>query len=275
MVHAPAPLHPHHGYLRPDWQGILEMRGIEFVKPSTRFLMAVLLMMGLNSGGFAGEKTVIPYEASYMGIALLNMTLTWEELDSTIQITYNNQLKPFIAYFHPIHNIYRVHFNKESYEPLFWSKKVSEGSMNFLLEAIRSDDGLNVQYSNGELRSFPADALTVFSATHFLASKANTPGFFPRILKVYIDGEIWNAKATRYSVTHPHPEIKLAPQQVLIQTDLHYLEGDRVMDENDILMDVIANEGTQFMLWVERDGSYSKAQFGKFPRAVGLKRLKK
>jgi hypothetical protein len=47
------------------------------------------------------------------------------------------------------------------------------------------------------------------------------------------------------------------------------------MDKNDILMDVIASEGTQFMLWVERDGTYSKAQFGKFPKAVVLKRLKK
>jgi len=147
--------------------------------------------------------------------------------------------------------------------------------MNFLLEANRSADGLKVKYSNGELRSFPEDAFTVFSATHFLASKANTPGFFPRDLKVFIDGEVWNATATRYSATQPHPEIKLAPQQVLIQTDLHYVAGDRVMDKNDILMDVIANEGTQFMLWVERDGSYSKAQFGKFPRAVVLKRLMK
>ncbi|MBC8374754.1 MAG: hypothetical protein H8E26_01845 [FCB group bacterium] len=251
------------------------MRGIERVNPFSRFLMTILLITGLNGQGLAGDKTVIPYEASYLGVALLNMTLTWEDLDSTVQITYDNQLKPFIAYFHPIHNIYRVRFNKESYEPLSWSKKVSEGSMSFLLEANRSADGLNVNYSNGELRSFPSDALTVFSATHFLASKANTPSFFPRDLKVFIDGEIWNATASRYSATQPHPEIKLAPQQILIQTDLHYVAGDRVMVENDILMDVIASEGTQFMLWVERDGSYSKAQFGKFPKAVVLKRLKK
>ena len=237
--------------------------------------MAILLMAGFNTGSLAGDVTVIPYEASYMGIRLLNMTLTWEDLDSTVQITYDNQLKPFIAYFHPIHNIYRVHFDKVSYEPLSWSKKVSEGSLNFLLEANRSADGLSVEYSNGAFRSFPDEAFTVFSATHFLASQANTPDFFPRDLKVFIDGEIWNATATRYTVTQPHPDIKLEHSQVLIQTDLHYVGGDRVMDKNDILMDVIANEGTQFMLWVERDGSYSKAQFGKFPRAVVLKRLKK
>ncbi len=236
--------------------------------------MVILFTAGFYSESRATERTVIPYEASYMGIALLNMTLTWEDLDSTVQITYDNQLKPFIAYFHPIHNIYRVHFDKESYKPLSWSKDVSEGSKRFLLEANRSVHGRDVHYSNGQVRTFPEGALTVFSATHFLASKAKTPAFFPIDLKVFIDGEIWKATATRYSANQPHPEIELDQNQVLIQTDLHYVKGGRVMDENDILMDVIATEGTQFMLWVEQDGSYSRAQFGKFPKAVVLKRLR-
>ena len=210
-----------------------------------------------------------------MGIALLDMTLTWEDLDSTVQITYDNQLKPFIAYFHHIHNIYRVQFKKGSYEPLSWSKKVTEGSMNFFLEANRSIDGAYVQYSNGEDRLFPENAFTVFSATHYLASKAHEPAVFPLDINVFIDGETWSATATRYTVTQPHPEINLVGTQVLIQTDLQYVEGERVMEENDILMDVIAREGTRFMLWVEQDGSYSKARFGRFPKAVVLERLNK
>ncbi len=209
-----------------------------------------------------------------MGIPILNMTLTWEDLDSTIQINYDNQLKPFIAHFHYIHNIYRVHFRKDGFSPISWSKQVSEGAMGFKLEAKRSQDGMVVEYSNGELRSFPHDAFTVFSATHFLASKANQPEYFPADLKVFIDGEIWKATATRYSVTHPHPEIELSGSQVLIQTDLHYLDGARVMKENDILMHVIAQEGTRFLLWVESDGNYSKAQFGTFPKAVVLERVR-
>jgi len=241
----------------------------------TSYLMPILIGIGIHDTTFAGETTVIPYEASYMGISLLNMTLTWEELDSTVQITYDNQLKPLMDYFHHIHNIYRVHFNKESYEPLNWSKQVSEGSMNFLLEATRSTSTEEVKFSNGAIRSFPHDALTVFSATHFLASKAADREFFPRDLKIFIDGEIWSARATRYTSVYPHPEIKLSGSQVLIQTDLHFLSGTRVMDRNDILMDVIAREGTRFMLWVERDGSYSKAQFGEFPKAVVLERIQK
>ncbi|MBT3229319.1 MAG: DUF3108 domain-containing protein [Candidatus Marinimicrobia bacterium] len=251
------------------------MIGSRLVSGYKSYLITLLIGLGTYDSAFAGDTTVIPYEASYMGIPLLNMTLTWEELDSTIQITYDNQLKPFIAYFHSIHNIYRVNFDKQSYAPLSWSKKVSEGSMNFFLEATLSPGGASVKYSNGSIRPFPHDALTVFSATHFLASKATDPGFFPRELKVFIDGEIWNARATRYTSDYPHPEIKLSGSQVLIQTDLHFVGGARVMDQNDILMDVIASEGTRFLLWVERDGSYSKAQFGKFPRAVVLERLYK
>ena len=248
------------------------MRNLWLVSTFTRFLVVVLLMTGLNVNSMAGDKTIIPYEASYMGIALLDMTLTWEEQDSTVQITYNNELKPFIAFFHHIHNVYRVRFEKSSFEPLSWSKKVSEGSMKFLLEANRPLKGNTVLYSNGAQRSFPEAAFTVFSATHFLASKAKDPGFFPVDLKVFIDGEIWNATATRYTSSQSHPDIKIASSQVLIQTDLKYVKGDRVMAENDILMDVIATEGTRFILWVEQDGSYSKAQFGKFPKAVVLQR---
>ena len=145
--------------------------------------------------------------------------------------------------------------------------------MNFFLGATRSTDGINAEYSNGAIRSFPEEALTVFTATHFLASKAKDSAFFPRDLEVFIDGEIWSATATRYTPSYPHPEIKLSSSQVLIHTGLHYLEGTRVMDRNDILMDVIAREGTRFLLWVELDGSYSKAQFGEFPKAVVLKRI--
>ncbi len=238
-------------------------------------LIAILVLMGVNEMTFAGDTTVIDYEISYMDIPLLDMQLTWEDLDSTILITYDNQVKPFIAYFHSIHNIYHVSFKKDSYEPLNWSKKVSEGSSNFFLEAARSENRLGVNFSNGEFRAFPQGAFTVFSATHYLASKAAVSDFFPRDIKVFIDGEIWNARATRYSIDHPHPDIKLPDSQVLIQTDLQYVDGSRVMDQNDILMAVIASEGTRFTLWVEPDGSYSKAQFGKFPKAVVLNRITK
>ena len=251
------------------------MRKTMLLNPIVRYLGAILLVVGLSTGGFAGEKKVIPYEASYMGIALLDMTLTWEDMDSTVQITYDNQVKPFIGRFHHIHNIYQVHFEKQSYKPISWSKKISEGSMDFFLEGNRPVDGTRVMYSNGATASIPGDAFTVFSATHFLASRAHDAEYFPVDIKVFIDGEIWKATATRYTATQPPPDINLASSQVLIQTDLQYVSGKRVMEENDILMDVIATEGTRFILWVEEDGSYSKAQFGKFPKAVVMERLKK
>jgi len=236
-------------------------------------LALTLVLVVFNERVAAGETTIIPYEASYMGISLLNMTLTWEDQDSTIQITYDNELKPFIAYFHHLHNIYRVRFRKDSYEPLSWSKEVSEGDMQFLLEANRVTQS-EVTYSNGQQRTFPDGALTVFSATHYLASKAGNPEFFPVDIKVFIDGETWNARATRYSAENSHPDMAISDAQVLIQTDLHHLEGTRVMQDNDILMNVIANEGTRFLLWVEPDGTYSKAQFGEFPKAVVLDRMR-
>jgi len=214
---------------------------------------------------------VIPYEASYMGISLLDMTLTWEDRDSTIHIRYDNRLKPFVDRFHHLHNIYEVEFIKGSFEPLSWSKQVSEGDMNFNLGASRGS-GDQVNFSNGLTSSFPKGGFTVFSATHFLAAQAHDPGFFPTELSVFIDGETWVAKATRYTADAPHPTMEVSGSQVLIQTDLSYLEGSRVMQENDILMGVIATEGTRFLLWVEPDGTYGRAQFGQFPKAVVMER---
>lgn len=222
---------------------------------------------------WASPDQTIHYEASYLGIPVLDMTLTWAETDSSIAIQYDNQLKPLIAYFHPIHNIYRVEFLKQSFHPLNWSKSISEGKMQFNLSATLASDSRMAYFSNLQQRSFPEHALTVFSATHYLASKANDAEFFPRRLEVFVDGEIWEAAVTRYSARHPHPHFHCGENQILIQADLHYLRGSRVMQENDVLMSVIASEGTRFMLWVEPDGIYSKAQFGEFPKAVVLEKL--
>lgn len=219
-------------------------------------------------------EKVINYEVSYLSVPLLNMTLTWVEDDSSVFISYDNQLKPFIAFFHPIHNIYRVHFRRDDYYPLGWSKSVSEGDMHFELSAQRSFDGREVTFSSGVQSEYPEGGFTIFSATHFLASKAQSEGFFPARLQVFIDGEIWEASATRYDVFTPHPDHSLEPGEVLIQTDLHYISGNSVVKKNDILTSVIATEGTRFLLWVAPDGSYTRAQFGKFPKAVVLKRVK-
>jgi hypothetical protein len=90
---------------------------------------------------------------------------------------------------------------------------------------------------------------------------------------VLIDGEIWEADVSRYTQQKPHADHDISSETTLIQADLHYLEGKRVMKENDILMDVIASEGTRFLLWVAPDGHYTKAQFGEFPKAVVLNQL--
>lgn len=239
----------------------------------TTLLKKTLLIAWCSVSLLANPPDVIKYEASYLGLALLDMTLTWQDQDSTVSISYDNRLKPFIANFRNLHNVYTVNFKKESFEPLSWSKRIVEGNKVFSLSAKREGDHGMVHFSNGVTRAFPEGAFTVFSATHFLASKVSDPSFFPAKLAIFLDGEIWQAKATRYTIEDPHPDFKIQPAQVLIQTDLHYVSGSRVMKKNDILMDVIATEGTRFMLWIEANGHYSKAQFGRFPKAVVLERV--
>lgn len=220
------------------------------------------------------KREVIKYEVSYLRIPLVNMTLTWVEDDSSVRVSYENRLKPFINFIHPVHNIYRVQFRKGDYYPLSWSKSISEGDLQFQMSARRSPDGAKVAYSNGFTVDFPVGGLTVFSATHFLASKAQDPGYFPVKVPVFVDGELWEATATRYDTQNPHPDHKVDLGEVLIQADLHYFSGSPLLQKNDILTREIAKEGTQFFLWVQKDGTYSHAQFGKFPKAVVLKRLK-
>ena len=242
--------------------------------PIKQIIGAILLATILASPAFPKNEQVIEYEASYLGIPLLDMTLTWVEDDTSVYISYNNRLKPFIAYFHPIHNVYRVHFRRNDFAPLDWSKTISEGRLQFQLAATLRSDRRSGVFSNGLKFDFPARGMTVFSATHFLASKARDPDFFPVKFPVFIDGEVWEATARRYAAGNPHPEHTLALDQVLIQADLHYLRGKSIIAENDILTSVIATEGTRFMLWVTPDGNYTRAQFGNFPRAVVLRQVK-
>ena len=234
------------------------------------FKLLLSLCLIWNFVSAAPLKKVIEYEASYIGIPLLDMTLTWVEDDSSVNISYDNKLKPFIAYFHPIHNVYRVHFKRDSFSPLGWSKTVAEGDMKFQLAGERSTDGQTVTFSNGHQAKFPEGGFTVFSATHYLAEHASDINFFPLKIPVFIDGEIWEATARRFDSHQPHPDHDLAGDIVMIQTDLHYIGGKSILGKNDILTSVIATEGTQFLLWVRPDGTYIKAQFGRFPKAVVL-----
>lgn len=237
----------------------------------TRFVLFLCCSLSLLA---SHPKKVINYEVSYIGIPLLDMVLTWEEKDSSVHISYDNKLKPFIAYFHEIHNTYTVEFDKNSFSPLSWSKTVLEGDLQFQLSAERSGYGRTVNFSNGETKDFPTNAYTVFSATHYLASKASQADYFPATIKVFIDGEIWQARAYRFDRDNPHPEHHLESDEILIQTDLHYLSGKSLIADNDILTNVIATEGTQFLLWVTPEGTYTKAQFGRFPKAVLLNMIK-
>ena len=237
-----------------------------------RYFLPVILCW---SALFGKElERVIEYEVSYIGIPLLDMTLTWVEDDTSIFVSYDNQLKPLIAYFHPVHNIYQVHFRKASFDPLTWSKSVSEGELNFQISAHRSAKGDKVYFQNGDSLDFPVGGFTVFSATHYLAAKASAADYFPAKLPIFIDGQIWEASASRFDVLQPHPDHPLDNGDILIKTDLHYLSGEPIVPVNDILTSVIATEGTQFLLWVSPDGTYNRAQFGKFPKAVILNQVK-
>lgn len=249
-----------------SWDSVVNSPGS--LRLMNKFLGGLILLLAIS--GAAENSRNIHYEVSYLGISLLDMTLTWTESDSIVMVRYDNQVKPFIANFHSIHNIYEVEFIKKSFAPLRWSKTIAEGDKQFYLGASVDPGQGQVRYSNAQERGFPEGAFTVFSATHFLASKAGDPAFFPVVIKVFIDGELWEATANRFTSRQQHPDYPVIGDQVLIQADLHFLEGKRVMEANDILMDAIATEGTRFMLWVEADESYSKAQFGEFPKAVVL-----
>jgi len=222
----------------------------------------------------ANNKQVINYEVSYLGIPLLDMTLNWVEDDSSIFISYDNRLKPLIAFFLPIHNVYRVHFRKNSFRPIEWSRTISEGDLKFQFGGKLFEDERRGIFSNNQHFEFPQGGFTVFSATHFLASKAWEADFFPVKLPIFIDGQIWEARAQRFDKQHPHPHHKINGQEVMIQTDLHLVSGESVVPNNDILMSVIATEGTRFFLWVDPDKNYTRALFGTFPQSVVLEQVK-
>ena len=234
-------------------------------------IVRLLLLWGL--GGMLIPSAVLPqnyempYEISYLGIPLLDMHLRWVENDSLVSVSYDNRLKPLISFIHPIHNVYEVVFRKSDFYPLSWSKTISEGDLDFYSQMDRQST-TRILWNNQKSLDFPAQAYTVFSATHFLASQARVKDFFPNQLKVYVDGQVWLAHVKRYDADQPHPKFHVSDAEVLIEAEMHFESGTSVLSSNDVLTKVIATEGTRFMLWVGPDGKFTKAQFGSFPRAV-------
>jgi hypothetical protein len=57
----------------------------------------LLLLLGWSTVVRPAGRQVLQYEASYLGIPLLDMTLTTTVTDTSVKISYDNRLKPLIA----------------------------------------------------------------------------------------------------------------------------------------------------------------------------------
>lgn len=236
-----------------------------------RQFIVLFSLLGFFPGFSADRQTVTTdYVVSYLGIPVLDMQQTRTSRDSIVTIQYDNQLRTLFSPLMDLHNVYTVSFLADTYQPLRWSKDIREGKLRFQLTARRNASGNAVRYSTGEKRAFPQKAYTIFSATHFLESIAHDAERFPQKLKVYIDGEVWQATVNRYtsaenSMLEDHP-----PGTVLLRARLHRVGGSSIVAENDILTRHIATEGSQFLLWVDGSQRIIRARFGTFPTAVEL-----
>jgi len=215
----------------------------------------------------------IHFEVSYLGIPLLDMMGELKKNDSTTSVIYDNTLRPFADVFFDFHTVYQVIYENDSYRPLTWFKKIEEGDLVFDMAVSRDQSSSRVIYEDGQTSTIPDDAFTIFSATHYLVANAHEPGFFPLQMRIFVDGEIWLADIDLHEVIDGNRKPSQDRPELVLKAILHYESGTLIEGGKDMLSRTIARENNTFLIKVSPEGKFHGAVYGKFPRAVELKRI--
>ncbi len=240
-------------------RGVLIMRGI--------VLIGLILQPTLAYSQTSIRKT--HYLVSYFGIPVLDCYETFQQNDSLTTVLYDNQIKPFWAQFHPVHNEYGATFQTRDYTPLASDKRILESGFRQNLTTIYNQKLSRIEFRDAQT-SLPLEpgVRSVFAAVHWLEHKFKSLQY-PFTLPIQIEGKFLTAQVTNQGAE----QITMAGQATWtnhLKITLEYDHGQAIWSRTDVLMDFLGTDGSTLELWLDNTPRVVQAKVGKFPGAVLL-----
>jgi len=224
---------------------------------------SVIITKTLGNSTPPGQTTLQRhYTVSFLGMPLVDVIQHIQHRAGKTTISYDNRPKPlWNALFVKLHNVYSTTFDSTTFAPEYWNKSIQEWS--FIQQTRgRRQDSTHFLF-NGHKVKVPKGTFTIFSAVHYLESKAFAVDF-PAVIRVFIEGQIWQVSVERQFEQTGGQRL----QHLIMRVGT--ARGRRFLAKTDILTRHIAHPGARVDLWVDSSGLIVKGRFGTPPEVVDL-----
>ena len=208
----------------------------------------------------------LSYTVSWMGIPVVDVTITWAESDSNYYAEYHAQTRPWFNRFYSVDNRHRIWADPVEGYPIRYEKRILERGRADSLWARYEQNPRQVVYANGLSRPWREGTHTLFSALLWVQRHDWAPGE-ERILLVEVEGVVWQVTAACLGVVGTGQQGgPLVEMRARFERQLY---GEPVLSTTDILTHMLPGEGHQlrFSLDTERD-EVMWVEFGSIPFQV-------
>ncbi len=194
----------------------------------------------------------LSYTVSWLGIPVVDVTITLAESDSNCYAEYHAQTRPWFNRFYSVDNRHRIWVDPAEGYPLRYEKRILDRGRADSLWASYEQNPRKVVYANGLVRPWREGTHTLFSALLWVQRHDWTAGE-EIVLEVEVEGVVWQVSAVCSGVIGAR-ENGGTVMEILTCFE-QQLYGEPILSTTDILTNMLPGEGHQlrFGLDVEHD----------------------
>ncbi|UCH62268.1 MAG: DUF3108 domain-containing protein [Fidelibacterota bacterium] len=208
----------------------------------------------------------LSYTVSWLGIPVVDVTITLTESDSSCHAEYHAQTRPWFNNLYFVDNRHSIWVDPVEGYPLRYEKLIHEHGQVDSLWASYNQNPQKVVYANGLMRPWQEGAHSLFSALLWVQRYDWTAGE-EQILQVEVEGVVWEVSAACSGVIGTRDEGgAVMEMRARFERQLY---GEPILSTTDILTHMLPGEGHQlrFSLDIERN-EVMWIEFGSIPFLV-------
>lgn len=229
------------------------------------------LIIFLASRTAAAAEPVV-YTLSWLGIPIVDVTITMEMGDTLIHGLYRASTRPLFDKVYAVDNLYEIWVRSESHRPVRFSKTILEKGRQKTFWAQYQSDPQKIIYANGLERKWSDDNHTLFSALLWVQHHPWKEGEDRDIL-VEVEGVTWLVNVHCVEVERARVNGGLGQAEIdVLFRNISF--GEPVLSTTDILTHMLPGEGHHLKFGLDLDHQEVLwAEYGSRPFLVKAERI--
>ncbi len=208
----------------------------------------------------------LSYTVSWLGIPVVDVTITIAQSDSNCYAEYHAQTRPWFNHLYSVDNYHRIWVDPAEGYPIRYEKHINENGHADSLWANYEHNPRRVVYANGLVRPWREGAHSLFSGLLWVQRHPWIDGE-ERVLQVEVEGVIWQVTVSCPDADDTG-EQGSSPVKMWARFDWK-LYGEPVLSTTDILTHMLPGEGHRLRFGLDREQNDVKwIEFGSIPFQV-------